>query len=212
MAISGEHASFVEHTTEIVLPVKVRGALVFRNVEVEVETVVCAVSLTKEFVRYNKIPAGQCMVSKSAIPGAESRDGIVEAAGSVARELLIVHVAFQNSTVLEDNSRANDEGIGVVGMDGSIDPKILRHVLDTKYFVRVLVVLETILHLQWESSVVENVRGRSSSQKRSWDGSWDGRWYRRGWCGDNQDGRSWDWKGVGVDFIEIEPIKVVGEV
>jgi hypothetical protein len=72
----------------------------------------------------------------------------MEAAWGVTRELFIVHVAFQNSTILEDNSRANDKRNNVIGLDGSIDPKVLGHVLDASYFTGALVVLETVLPLQ----------------------------------------------------------------
>jgi hypothetical protein len=133
----------------IVLLVKIRGELVFRDVNIQFKTIVSTVSLSQQFIQYDGIATGQCMIGKSSISRAESGYGILEAAWGVMRELFIVHAAFQDSTVLEDNSRANDKRMDVMTMDGSIDPKVLGHALDASYFIGVLVVLEMVLHLHY---------------------------------------------------------------
>ncbi len=84
------------------------------------------------------------MISKSSVPRAEGRDSVLEAVGGVAREFLVVKVAFEYSAILKNNAGANDTRVSVVRMDGAAGPKILGHVVDASDFVGILVVLEAV--------------------------------------------------------------------
>jgi hypothetical protein len=65
-----KHIGLMEDTCNVVLPVKIHGALVLREVNVEFKVVVGTMSLTKEFVGDDVIATRQRVVGKCTIPRA----------------------------------------------------------------------------------------------------------------------------------------------
>jgi hypothetical protein len=170
------------------LPVKVHGALALGEVNVKFKSIVGTMTLTKKFVGNNVVATRQHMVGKCMVPRAKSRDSVVVTFRRVTQEVLEVKFTFEDSTVLKDDLSSIDRWIGVVGVDGAIDPKIFSHVADAKNFVWILLVIKTVSNLKWKGFIVEYIRQRYGGYGRR----------GRGWSGGCSSQRLFNIAGLGV--------------
>ncbi len=119
----------------------------------------------------------------------------------------MITIAFKDSTVAKDNTRADNTRISVEVVSRSICPSKWCKVVCSENLVRILVVIVSLFDGRRKCVVVEYVsRGGGGETHRGRYGSGKSGQRRRSW-------RRWSrCERNGVDVIKVETIKVMGKV
>ena len=121
------------------------------------------------------------MVGERSVPNAEGSDIVGSAIWSLTCEAFMITIAFMDSTVAKDNTRADNTRISVEVVSQSICPSKWCKVVCSENLVRILVVIVSLFDGRRKCVVVEDVsRGGGGETHRGRYGS--GR-YRSGKSG-----------------------------